>query len=109
MKSANFVSQTMTSGTISAKSDAPTYLPTYISSADDYVATNDVWNHTGMLPKVGSTQNSLEDRFERNYHCHIVGFAAKNPNQNIAHSITVKFQNGSIQFNLLPRRFSEIQ
>ena len=58
---------------------APPYMPTDAASAGGYVATNDAWNNTGMLPQVDVAQFIVDETFEPKHLGHVVGLSARQP------------------------------
>ena len=59
---------------------APPYMPTDAASAGGYIATNEVWNNTGMLPQVDVAQFIVDEAFEPKHIGHVVGLSARLPN-----------------------------
>lgn len=60
---------------------APPYMPTDAASVGGYVATNDAWNNTGMLPQVDVAQFIVDEAFEPKHIGHVVGLSARQPNE----------------------------
>ena len=59
---------------------APPYMPTDAASSGGYIATNGVWNNTGMLPQVDVAQFIVDETFEPKHLGHVVGLSARQPN-----------------------------
>ncbi len=58
---------------------APPYMPTDAASAGGYIATNDAWTDTGMLPQVDVAQFIVDEAFEPKHLGHVVGLSARQP------------------------------
>lgn len=58
---------------------APPYMPTDADSVGGYIATNDVWKNTGMLPQVDVARFIVDEAFEPKHLGHVVGLSASQP------------------------------
>ena len=56
---------------------APPYMPTDAASAGGYIATNGVWNNTGMLPQVDVAQFIVDEAFDPKHLGHVVGLSPR--------------------------------
>ena len=54
-------------------------MPTDAASAGGYIATNGVWNNTGMLPQVDVAQFIVDEVCEPKHLGHVVGLSARQP------------------------------
>jgi hypothetical protein len=54
-------------------------MPTDAASNGGYIATNDVWNNTGMLPQVDVAKFIVNEAFEPKHLGHVVGLSARQP------------------------------
>ena len=55
---------------------APPYMPTNAASKGGYVANNDTWNGTGMLPQVDVAQFIVDEALAPKHLGHVVGLSA---------------------------------